>query len=385
MPHLRLRPARPLRAADEPAQGRVRGHEEREPQGRLRPRRAGGARHRAGRRPARRSCRAATCSPTSATRSRPSPPRAATAGRSSSQADARFSATMPVDRTESQVPFQWSTTGTIDQWVSTLGPDDDPDTTLSVQWATVATPDGRERRRVDDVARRSPGPSRSAGRSTSTEETSFQGYPALLVQRRPGCVHANGDAATVRALFVRRREQQFVIVVELGLQGPPAVRPPGQRLHPALGGRPAGLGAGRRATTARSRPVRSGRTSASAKPCASAMAATSSACGRRQLDDERAARGEPPRRLGHQHPQVVEPVGAGEQRARRLPVADHRRQVVAGRRRRAGWRRPRRPHRRARRAGRRTTPPRRCAPGWRPGRDRPCWRGRRRARRPMRR
>ena len=47
----------------------------------------------------------------SGTRSRSSPPRAATAGRSSSQTDARFSATMPVDRTEQQ-PFQWSTTGT---------------------------------------------------------------------------------------------------------------------------------------------------------------------------------------------------------------------------------------------------------------------------------
>ena len=68
------------------------------------------------------------------------------------QADARFSATMPVDRTEQQVPFQWSTTGTIDQWVSTLGPDDDPDTTLSVQWAPVATPEGENTDRVDDVA-----------------------------------------------------------------------------------------------------------------------------------------------------------------------------------------------------------------------------------------
>ena len=46
------------------------------------------------------------------------------------EASARFRATMPVDRTQTQEPFQWSTTGTIDEWVSTLGPESNPDTTL---------------------------------------------------------------------------------------------------------------------------------------------------------------------------------------------------------------------------------------------------------------
>ena len=126
------------------------------------------------------------------------------------QADARFSATMPVDRTESQVPFQWSTTGTIDQWVSTLGPDDDPDTTLSVQWAPVATPEG-ENPTASMTSLSIAWAESLGGTVDTTEETSFQGYPAVLVSVT-GLRAPNGDAATVRALFVRRREQQFVIV-----------------------------------------------------------------------------------------------------------------------------------------------------------------------------
>jgi hypothetical protein len=126
------------------------------------------------------------------------------------QADARFSANMPVDRTESQVPFQWSTTGTIDQWVSTLGPDANPDTTLSVQWAPVPTPEG-ENPTASMTSLSIAWAESLGGTVATTEETSFQGYPAVLVSVT-GLRDANGDVVTARALFVRRREQQFVIV-----------------------------------------------------------------------------------------------------------------------------------------------------------------------------
>jgi len=126
------------------------------------------------------------------------------------QADARFTATMPVDRAESQVPFQWSTTGTIDQWVSTLGPDANPDTTLSVQWAPVPTPAGENL--TGSMTSLSIAWAQSVGgKVDSSTETSFQGYPALLVTIS-GLRDANGDVATAKALLVRRREQQFIIV-----------------------------------------------------------------------------------------------------------------------------------------------------------------------------
>jgi len=126
------------------------------------------------------------------------------------QADARFSATMPVDRTESKVPFQWSTTGSIDQWVSTLGPSSNPDTTLSVQWAPVPT--AADENIQASMSSLAIGWAESlGGKVESSDETTFQGYPALLVTIT-GLRNGNGDVATAKALFVRRREQQFIIV-----------------------------------------------------------------------------------------------------------------------------------------------------------------------------
>jgi hypothetical protein len=126
------------------------------------------------------------------------------------EADARFSATMPVDRIESQVPFQWSTTGSIDQWVSTLGPDDNPETTLSVQWATVPTPaDENVQGSMSSLA--IAWAESLGGKVESSDETSFQGYPALMVTIT-GLRDTNGDVATAKALFIRRREQQFIIM-----------------------------------------------------------------------------------------------------------------------------------------------------------------------------
>jgi hypothetical protein len=112
---------------------------------------------------------------------------------------ARFAATMPVDRAQVQEAFSASTTGMADEWVSTLGPDDDPDTTLSIQWAPVApVPEDTEEAVLTSTA------------IAWADATSFQGQPALLVQVE-GLRNADGDKVTVRALFVLQREQLFLI------------------------------------------------------------------------------------------------------------------------------------------------------------------------------
>ena len=125
------------------------------------------------------------------------------------QTDARFSATLPVDRTKQQQPFASSTTGTIDQWVSTLGPDANPDTTLTIGWATVATP--ADENVAASLNSLSIAWAESLGATVEkSNETSFQGYPALVVQV-DGLRNGDGDLVTVRALLVRRREQQFIV------------------------------------------------------------------------------------------------------------------------------------------------------------------------------
>jgi hypothetical protein len=118
------------------------------------------------------------------------------------QTDARFSATMPVDRTE--------TTGTsFDQWASTLGPDAQPDTTLGIAWTTVPTP-ADEKIDASLTSWSITWAASLGGKVSSSNESSFQGYPALLVQV-DGLRNAAGDSVTVRALLIRRREQLFVV------------------------------------------------------------------------------------------------------------------------------------------------------------------------------
>jgi len=118
------------------------------------------------------------------------------------QSDARFSATMPVDRQETEGAF-------FDQWTSTLGRDDAPDTTLAVGWTSVPTP-------VDEKVDASltswaiAWADSQGGKVTSSNETSFQGYPALIVNLE-GTRDAAGDAVTIRSLLIRRREQLFVL------------------------------------------------------------------------------------------------------------------------------------------------------------------------------
>jgi len=125
------------------------------------------------------------------------------------EASARFRATMPVDRTQQQQPSQWSTTGTLDEWVSTLGPEADPDTTLSVQWMTVPTPEGEK---VDAaLTSLAVGWADSmGGRLTHVENTSFQGYPALLIEMDK-LKNAKGDPITIRAVLIRQRDQLFIL------------------------------------------------------------------------------------------------------------------------------------------------------------------------------
>lgn len=122
---------------------------------------------------------------------------------------ANFKATMPVDRTQQQVPFQWSTSGTADQWVSTLGPDDDPDTTLTVQWSTnPVDPAQTSAARLTSLSLA--WAESMGGKVSDSEETSFQGQPALLVQVE-GMRNSTGDLVTVRALLIERGETLYVL------------------------------------------------------------------------------------------------------------------------------------------------------------------------------
>lgn len=124
------------------------------------------------------------------------------------EADANFKATMPVDRTEGQIPFQWSTSGTADQWVSTLGPDDDPDTALSVGWATIPVDAQTPAARLASLS--IAWAESMGGKVSDSEETTFQGQPALLVQVE-GMRNGAGDLVTVRALLIERGETLYVL------------------------------------------------------------------------------------------------------------------------------------------------------------------------------
>lgn len=122
---------------------------------------------------------------------------------------ADFKATMPVDRTQQQVPFQWSTSGTADEWVSTLGPDSNPDTTLSVGWATIPVdPSQTAAARLTSTSIAWAGS--MGGKVTKSDETSLQGQPALLVQIE-GMKNSSGDQVTVRALLVERSDTLYVL------------------------------------------------------------------------------------------------------------------------------------------------------------------------------
>jgi hypothetical protein len=122
---------------------------------------------------------------------------------------ANFKATMPTDRAQQQVPFQWSTSGTADQWVSTLGPDSNPDTTLTVQWSTIPV-DSAQTTAARLTSLSLAWADSMGGKVSDSEETSFQGQPALLVQVE-GMKNSTGDRVTVRALLIERGDTLYVL------------------------------------------------------------------------------------------------------------------------------------------------------------------------------
>jgi hypothetical protein len=122
---------------------------------------------------------------------------------------ARFRATLPVDRTQQEAPLAASTTGTAEEWVSTLGPEDDPDTVLSIQWATVPAPDGEDVQATTTSAALGWAEA-MGGKVVRDDETSFQGFPARIVTVE-GLETPSGTDVTVKAVLIRRRDQLFIL------------------------------------------------------------------------------------------------------------------------------------------------------------------------------
>jgi hypothetical protein len=122
---------------------------------------------------------------------------------------ARFSATMPVDRTSETESFPGAASGSLDEWVSTLGPDDQPDTTLTVGWTTV--PESADENVEASLVSSALAWAASIGGTVEAQQrTSFQGQPALVV-RIEGLRTTDGDEVTIRGLLIRRRDQLFVL------------------------------------------------------------------------------------------------------------------------------------------------------------------------------
>jgi hypothetical protein len=125
------------------------------------------------------------------------------------EASARFNATMPVDRVQQSLVFPTTVDGTMQAWVSTLGPQANPDTQLTVGWSTVpASADEQVKASLNSTA--VAWADSLGGKLKKYEETSFQGQPALAV-RIDGLKNPAGDDITINALLVRQRANLFVI------------------------------------------------------------------------------------------------------------------------------------------------------------------------------
>ncbi|HEY6532146.1 MAG TPA: hypothetical protein VIY72_07570 [Acidimicrobiales bacterium] len=123
--------------------------------------------------------------------------------------DGRFRATMPVDRVQEQVTIPSITTEPVDAWTSTLGPDSDPDTELTVEWTTVPVSFG------ENVAASLNSTAVAladsiGGKVAKNEETSFQGQPALIV-RIDGLRNTDGDEITINALLIRSGPDLYLL------------------------------------------------------------------------------------------------------------------------------------------------------------------------------
>ena len=119
-----------------------------------------------------------------------------------------FRATMPVDRTQIQETFP-AGAGVLDEWVSTLGPERDPDTTLTVGWTAVPT--SADENVTASLASVGVAWADSLGGIVKkSSETSFQGMPALVVNIT-GMRNSTGDDVTVRAILIRQRGELYVL------------------------------------------------------------------------------------------------------------------------------------------------------------------------------
>jgi hypothetical protein len=123
--------------------------------------------------------------------------------------DARWSAELPVDRTQTTVPLVLAPSGTAPAWVAGLGGTSTvPDTELTVAWTTVPAPEGDNVAAALASAAEQLG-TQLGGRVERNDEASFAGLPArrvTITRLRQG-----GEVASVEALLVLRRDQLVLL------------------------------------------------------------------------------------------------------------------------------------------------------------------------------
>jgi len=120
-----------------------------------------------------------------------------------------FKATLPVDRVTEQVALPAITGAPVDTVSSTLGPDDDPDTELTIAWTTVPVAMG-ENVQASLNSTAVAWADSLGGKVQKNQETNFQGQPALVV-RIEGMKNAEGDEVTINALLIRRGELLYMV------------------------------------------------------------------------------------------------------------------------------------------------------------------------------
>jgi hypothetical protein len=120
-----------------------------------------------------------------------------------------FKATMPVDRATDEVDLPAITGVPVDTVTSTLGPDDDPDTELTIAWTTVAVaPDENVQAWLNSTA--VAWADSLGAKVTKNRETSFQGQPALAV-RLEAMENVHGDEVTIEAVLIRRGATLYMV------------------------------------------------------------------------------------------------------------------------------------------------------------------------------
>ena len=121
----------------------------------------------------------------------------------------RFRATMPVDRVQEQVTIESIASEPVDSWTSTLGPDSNPDTELTVEWTTVPATVGENVTASLNSTAVALAES-IGGKVAKNEEATFQGRSAMVV-RMEDLENADGDDITVNALLIRSGPDLYLI------------------------------------------------------------------------------------------------------------------------------------------------------------------------------